>query len=111
MAFTLKRVRSSKAYPTFVSSLFAYQIALHANFETEIEGVLTLATDINVCSLTFIADDMWGLVLERRTVCFKKHEKRVSHHEAIEVMVALPATTNNIGDQLSHFHASQKVKN
>ena len=44
-------------------------------------------------------------------MCFKKHEKSVSHREAIEVMVTLPATTKDIGDQLSHLHASQKVKN
>ena len=45
------------------------------------------------------------------TVCFKKHKKSVSYLEAIEVMVTLPATMKDIGEQLSHLHASQKINN
>ena len=42
---------------------------------------------------------------------FKKHEKSVCHREAVEVMITLPATTRDIGEQLSHQHAIQKEKN
>lgn len=42
---------------------------------------------------------------------FRKHEKSVCHHEAVEVMITLPATTRDIGEQLSHQHAIQKEKN
>ena len=39
---------------------------------------------------------------------FKKHEKSSCHHEAVEVMITLPATTVNIGELLPNI---QKMKN
>ena len=45
------------------------------------------------------------------TIGFRKHEECASHKEAVEVIVVLPATTTDIGEHLSHEHASQKLKN
>ena len=45
------------------------------------------------------------------TIGFRKHEECASHKEAVKVMVVLPATTTDIGEHLSHEHASQKLKN
>ena len=45
------------------------------------------------------------------TIGFRKHKECASHKEAVEVMVVLPATTTDIGEHLSHEHASQKLKN
>lgn len=66
-------------------------------------------------SITFLAKgDTWVLKLERRddgTMGFRSHENSGTHEEAVEVMVTLPATTRDIGEQLSQQHAAQKVKN
>ena len=45
------------------------------------------------------------------TIAFRNHEKSASHREAVEVIVTLPATTRDIGEQLSQQHAAQKLKN
>ena len=45
------------------------------------------------------------------TVAFRNHEKSASHREAVEVIVTLPSTTHDIGEQLSQQHAAQKLKN
>ena len=45
------------------------------------------------------------------TICFRKHEKGACHREAAEVKVTHPAATRDIGEQLSHQHAAQKVNN
>ena len=45
------------------------------------------------------------------TISFRSHENSATHKEAVEVMVTLPATTRDIGEQLSQEHATQKVKN
>ena len=42
---------------------------------------------------------------------FRSHEKSASHYEAVEVIVTLPLTTRDIGEQLSQQHAAQKLKN
>ena len=45
------------------------------------------------------------------TIAFRNHEKSVSHREAVEVILTLPSTTRDIGEQLSQQHAAQKLKN
>ena len=44
------------------------------------------------------------------TIGFRKHEKCSSYKEAVGVMVVLPVTTTGIGEQLSHQHATQKLR-
>ena len=41
------------------------------------------------------------LQLEDATVAFKKHLHSMSHNEAVEVVVTLPKTTKDVGEQLS----------
>ena len=45
------------------------------------------------------------------TVRFRAHENSAAHREAIDVMITLPSTTRDVGEQLSCEHATQKVKN
>ena len=42
---------------------------------------------------------------------FHKHELPLTHKAAVEYMVTLPATTNDIGDLLSSNYAGQKQAN
>ena len=35
----------------------------------------------------------------------------MSHREAVEVIITLPLTTRDIGEQLSQQHATQKLNN
>lgn len=41
---------------------------------------------------------------------FKQHEESSCHHEAIDVMITLPSTTRDIGEQLSNLHIVDKMK-
>ena len=41
-------------------------------------------------------------------MCFKKHLQSKSHAEAVEAVVKLPKTTNNVGEQLSRAHRVDK---
>lgn len=45
------------------------------------------------------------------TSLFQKHQDSKYHREAVEKMVTLPATTQDIGEQLSHQHAQEKKQN
>ena len=45
------------------------------------------------------------------TIAFRNHEKSASHGEAVQVIIRLPSTTRDIGEQLSQQHATQKLKN
>ncbi len=38
----------------------------------------------------------------------RKHEQFSSHRQAVEAIITLPATTVNIGEQLSREHAKEK---
>ena len=42
------------------------------------------------------------------TVAFKKHVQSKSHNEAVEVVVILPKTTKDVGEQLSRAHRADK---
>ena len=42
------------------------------------------------------------------TVGFKKHVQSKCHAEAVEVVVTLPKTTKDIGEQLSRAHRLEK---
>ena len=44
-------------------------------------------------------------------VSFTKHESSDCHKEAVQVMEVLPRTTQNIGEQLSQIHATNKSIN
>ena len=45
------------------------------------------------------------------TMGFRSQGNGATHNKAVEVMVTFPATTRDIGEQLSSQHAPQKVKN
>ena len=45
------------------------------------------------------------------TTCFKRHEKSASHQEAVKVVMTIPSTAKDIGEQLSHQYALQKANN
>ena len=42
---------------------------------------------------------------------FKRHEESACHREGVDVMITLPSTTKDIGEQLSNLHAADKMKN
>ena len=44
-------------------------------------------------------------------MAFKSHESSACHHEAVEVVIRLPATTTHIGTHLSWQCAFEKEKN
>ena len=41
----------------------------------------------------------------------RKHEQSSSHRQAVEAIITLPATTVNVGEQLSREHAKEKECN
>ena len=45
------------------------------------------------------------------TVAFKKHQLSACHHKAVDIMITIPATTRNVGEQLSHIHCQEKATN
>ena len=45
------------------------------------------------------------------TALFQKHEQSACHREAVDVVLTLPATTKDIGEQLSQQHAKEKESN
>lgn len=45
------------------------------------------------------------------TVSFKKHERSACHCEAVEVVVTIPSSTQDVGMQLSQQFAKQKENN
>lgn len=45
------------------------------------------------------------------TIAFKKHELSTCHHEAVDVMITIPATTKDVGEQLSQQHCQEKATN
>ena len=45
------------------------------------------------------------------TVAFKKHHLSACHHSAVDVMITIPATTRDIGEQLSQIHSQEKATN
>ena len=45
------------------------------------------------------------------TAMFKKHEVSGCHREAVDVVIAIPSTTRDIGEQLSLQHAKEKESN
>ena len=45
------------------------------------------------------------------TISFKKHERSACHCEAVDVVVTIPSTTQDVGMQLSQQFARQKEKN
>ena len=45
------------------------------------------------------------------TVAFKKHQLSACHHKAVDVMIIIPATTRDIGEQLSLIHCQEKATN
>ena len=45
------------------------------------------------------------------TLSFRKHEQSLCHKEAVEVIVTLPATVNDIGEMMSQQHAIEKERN
>lgn len=49
----------------------------------------------------------WKKGLER----FNKHERTLSHHQAVELVEKIPNTTKNIGEMLSAISAEQKADN
>ena len=42
------------------------------------------------------------------TISFRNHQASACHREAVEVVITIPSTTQDIGEQLSHQHAAQK---
>ena len=42
---------------------------------------------------------------------FNKHEKAISHHQAVELVEKIPSTTKNIGAMLFSTHAQRKAEN
>ena len=49
----------------------------------------------------------WKKALER----FNKHERTVSHCQAVELVETIPNTTKNVGEMLSGINAEQKAEN
>ena len=45
------------------------------------------------------------------TVAFKKHQLSACHHKAVDVMITIPSTTKDIGEQLSQIHRQEKATN
>ena len=45
------------------------------------------------------------------TTCFKRHEKSASHQEAVKVVMTIPSTTKDIGEQLSQQYSLEKANN
>ena len=45
------------------------------------------------------------------TLCFKRHETSACHRQAVEIVITLPKTTRDVGEQLSREHAVQKRNN
>jgi len=45
------------------------------------------------------------------TVGFKRHEQSACHRDAISVVVTIPSSTKDVGEQLSVQHAQMKVQN
>ena len=43
------------------------------------------------------------------TVSFKNHEKSAIHAQAVQVVIHIPKTHVDIGEQLSREHAKQKL--
>jgi len=43
------------------------------------------------------------------TIAFRNHERCASHKEAVEVIITLLSTTKDIGEHLSHQHATLKA--
>ena len=44
------------------------------------------------------------------TMAFRNHEHSACHAEAIQTMVKIPSTVPDVGEMLSHQHASEKVR-
>ena len=40
-----------------------------------------------------------------------KHERTISHHQAVELISSIPNTTKNVGEMLSGIYAQQKTEN
>ena len=45
------------------------------------------------------------------TVAFKKDQLSACHHKAVDVMITIPSTTRDIGEQLSQIHRQEKATN
>jgi len=45
------------------------------------------------------------------TVVLKKHATSACHCEAVDVVITLPATTKDVGEQLSIAHQQEKQQN
>ena len=45
------------------------------------------------------------------TTVLKKHEQSSCHRETVQVTFTLPATTRDVGEQLSHQHKKEKETN
>ena len=45
------------------------------------------------------------------TVAFKKHQLSACHHKAVDVMITIPSTMRDIGEQLSQIHREEKATN
>lgn len=45
------------------------------------------------------------------TMAFRNHEKTSCHHEAVEMIITLPAMTTHIGKQLSRQYGNEMAKN
>lgn len=48
----------------------------------------------------------WKKAIEK----FNKHERTISHHQAVELVESIP-NTKNVGEMLSSSHAQQKIEN
>ena len=45
------------------------------------------------------------------TMAFKKHESSACHHEAVDVLITIPVTTKDVGEQLSKQYSQEKATN
>ena len=44
------------------------------------------------------------------TLGIKNHEKCASYKEAVQIMITIPSSYKDIGEQLSNTHTQQKIK-
>lgn len=49
----------------------------------------------------------WKKAIEK----FNKHERSLSHHQAVELVESIPSTTKNVGKMLSTTYAQQQTEN
>lgn len=65
------------------------------------------ASDLAYCHICVSGFCNW----KDATVAFKKHQLSACHHKAVDVMITIPSTTRDVGEQLSQIHRQEKATN